>query len=561
MAGNQQNASALLRRLERLKDTYGGEAAARKLTLLRRLKRLRSARAREVERFHEVLCFLRAFPDSPKVLAAVNQSLRTFENRADLRRFRQALADTGIAGTNINYPFYWFTALWLAQRWPQQLSVTWDDFDEADELEELLHLLVTYAETLALDESAFSLQEWVRRLKGPRETDAAFLIRRFEALPTDSFGRETFYEKLDIPVRLAPGADTPSRTHARYPAAPVFFQSRPLRRERPDLRREAVYPPLAMRVVSPREGQKLIDLAREAMVTRSRDLDVFEHGDPGDVRLVDCGEGLQFVCVGAVPERRLVLESVYGFLTLKNGVPIGYVLASALFRSSEVMYNVFETFRGAESAHIYGRVLAMVRHLLGSDTFSVDPYQLGDENEEGLESGAFWFYYKLGFCSHHAGVKRVLRRELTRMRRNPQHRSSIATLRKLVVDYVFFYLGRPRRDVIGRVSLGNIGLRISRYLAGRFGAGREAGLQVCSREAARLLALRSFRGWSVGERLWWERWSPLVLALPGVQRWSAAEKRALARVIRAKGSRRESDYVRLFNRHPRLWRSLLKLAD
>jgi len=39
-------------------------------------------------------------------------------------------------------------------------------------------------------------------------------------------------------------------------------------------------------------------------------------------------------------------------LTLKNGVPIGYVLASGLFGSSEVMYNVFETFRGGESARI-----------------------------------------------------------------------------------------------------------------------------------------------------------------------------------------------------------------
>ena len=48
--------------------------------------------------------------------------------------------------------------------------------------------------------------------------------------------------------------------------------------------------------------------------------------------------------------RRLVFEAVYGFLTLKNGVPIGYVLLSALYRSAEVAYNVFDSFRGAETA-------------------------------------------------------------------------------------------------------------------------------------------------------------------------------------------------------------------
>jgi len=47
-----------------------------------------------------------------------------------------------------------------------------------------------------------------------------------------------------------------------------------------------------------------------------------------------------------------LLESVYGFLTLKNGIPIGYVLVSALFGSSEIAYNVFETYRGGEAGAV-----------------------------------------------------------------------------------------------------------------------------------------------------------------------------------------------------------------
>ncbi len=99
-----------------------------------------------------------------------------------------------------------------------------------------------------------------------------------------------------------------------------------------------------------------------------------------------------------MPERRLLLESVYGFLTLKNGVPVGYVLVSALFGSSEIAYNVFETFRGGESGRIYGKVLALTRQLFGPDVFTIFPYQLGGYgNPEALESGAWWFYQKLGF--------------------------------------------------------------------------------------------------------------------------------------------------------------------
>jgi hypothetical protein len=565
MKGRSQTAKGtparLLRELGQLRTVYGEGAAARKLSLLAALETQLLARAKEVERLHEVLCFLRAYPDNREVLQRVEQMLAGFARRRDLRRHRRKLADTGIAGTAIHYPFFWFTARWLAQRWPQQLSIDWAEFEKKDELADMLSLLLPYSETPALDEADFSPRQWVEGLKGRRDTDAAFLVRRFAALVASSFGREKFFERLDIPLRLAPGPETPSRTAAKYPIARVAYQKAPLRRGKVDLRREAQRPARAVRALPAGEGRRLIELAREAMVTRSRDLDVFEHGDPDDVRLIDCGQGLQFACIGAVPERRLLLESVYGFLTLKNGVPTGYVLASGLFGSSEVAYNVFETFRGAESAYIYGRVLAMVRWLFGSEAFTIDPYQLGHDNEEGLKSGAWWFYYKLGFRPHDPEVRGVLHVELKKMKRNPAHRSNLATLQKLSAANVFLYLGRPRRDVLGHVSLGNIGLAIVRTLAQRFGAERERGIRTCSREAARLLGVRSLAGFSAGERLWWERWSPLVRALPGVERWTRGEKRALVRVIRAKGGRRESDFVRLFDRHRRLRQAVLSLAE
>jgi hypothetical protein len=76
----------------------------------------------------------------------------------------------------------------------------------------------------------------------------------------------------------------------------------------------------------------------------------------------------------------------------------------------------------------------------------------------------------------------------------------------------------------------------------------------------RLLGVRSMRGFSLGEREAWARWSPLVLSLPGIEAWTARERRELARVVRAKGGRRESDFVPLFDGHPRLRSALVELA-
>jgi hypothetical protein len=555
-----ESATSLLARLEAIRDDFGGTAAGEKRDLLEALSRRGLPGADGVSRLHEALVFLRAHPDDADLLALVETMLRDFDARPDLRRFRRALAETGIAGTDVHYAFFWTTALWMAERWPDRLTIAWKDWESRDRLEAILHLLTTFSETPAVDEVAYEPREWIDALKGPDETDAAFLVRRIDALPAGEDVRRWHWEHLDPTLRLAPGPDTPSRTRDRWEGAEISFQTRPLDRSKPSLRREIHREPKSVRVLPPREGRRIVELAKRCMVVRHRDLYGFEHGDPRDVRMFEFDGGLTYAAIGLRPERRLLLESVYSFLTLKNGVPIGYVLASGLFGSSEVALNVFPAYRGGETARNYVRYLAMVRWLFGSDVLAVEPYQLGHDNDEGLRSGAWWFYYKLGFRPHDPDVRRLMREELARMKRDPGHRSSLATLQELSAAYVFLHLGKTRRDVLGHVPLGEIGLKISRLLAERFGGDREGGLATCAREAARLLGVRAPAG-PPAAKLLWERWSPLLLAIPGVSRWTAAQKRAAAEVVRAKGGRHESDFVRLFDAHRKLREGILALAE
>ena len=553
--------TAALRQLERVQGEFGGDAAQRKLALLKQLARTRLGSARSVSGLHEALCFLRAYPDDERVLAEVERQLAAFDKRADLKRFAVDLQDSGIAGTETYYLFFAEMASWLVKRFPERVTVAWDDFEEDERLERFLQLLLTFAEGSALEEWSFPVRTWCGELKGPDETDAAFLVRRFDALPVDPFLREWIYQEMQLPLCLAPGPETPARGRAKLASAPVHFQAGPLDRARPQIERAVREEPAEVRELSLSEGERVIDLAREAMLTRSRDLDVFSYGDPRDVRLIDWGDGLAFAAIGATPERRLLLEAVYGFLTLKNGVPIGYVLNSALFGSAEIAYNVFETFRGSEAGLVYGRVLATVRHLFGVDSFTIYPYQLGGQgNEEGLKSGAWWFYEKLGFRPKDADVLARRKRELARLKARPKARTPISTLRALAEANVYWYLERERDDVIGVLPLSDVGFAVARRMASRFGADRERGERDCMAEVASLLGLHSLDGWSRGELVWWQRWAPLVLCLPGIASWSAADKLALIEVIRAKGGARESDFVRRFDAHGELRKALRKLA-
>jgi hypothetical protein len=133
-------------------------------------------------------------------------------------------------------------------------------------------------------------------------------------------------------------------------------------------------------------------------------------------------------------------------------------------------------------------------------------------------------------------------------------------LRRLAGDNLYLALGRPRAITVSTVRLDRIGLAITRYLARRFGSRREAGIQICALEARRRLGLRSFAGFSRAEREAWARWAPLVLLLPGLARWSTAERRALVKVIRAKGGDHEGDYLKHFYAHRRLSRAIVRMA-
>lgn len=555
--------AAALRALERIQAEYGPGLAARKLGLLRACVRARFATPRELLRFHESVQWLRAYPDDASVAAAAERIARGFARRADLRRHRAALESSGVAGADVRYPFFADTARWLARKWPRRLELDWDSFDAKKQavLEGRLALITHDAESPAVDESPMDLRDWVGALRRPGETGAAALGRALAALDASPQAKDVLQDELDLPMLLKWGPDGPSRTLARFDGAPAAFHPAPLRRTRPNLWAEIARPPRAITPLSLARGREAVELARRAMITRERDLDAFMYADPRDARLVDCGDGLAFLALGMQPERRLLLESVYGFLTLKNGVPIGYVLTSALFGSSEIAYNVFETYRGGEAAWVYSRVLAMTRAIFGSEVFTIYPYQLGGEgNEEGLKSGAWWFYQKLGFRARDAGVLRRMRRELATMRRRPGHRTSIATLARLAEHNVYLERGPRRRDVMGALRGDRIGLAATRWLSRHVGGDRRAAAPAIADEAAALLGAGAWRGWPAGERHAFRAWAPLLLALPGVGGWSPGERRAAVEVVRAKGGRRESDYVRLLDRHGRLRRGLARLA-
>ncbi|MGH8682502.1 MAG: hypothetical protein ACREVP_13490, partial [Burkholderiales bacterium] len=79
------------------------------------------------------------------------------------------------------------------------------------------------------------------------------------------------------------------------------------------------------------------------------------------------------------------------------------------------------------------------------------------------------------------------------------------------------------------------------------------------REAARLLGVSALPT-RADARVAWGRWAPVVTSLPGLAQWNADERGALARIVFAKGGRCDSDYLALFDAHPKLGAALRRMS-
>ena len=207
----------------------------------------------------------------------------------------------------------------------------------------------------------------------------------------------------------------------RSPNPPSFYYHKAplIRRKQISLEDELNSPPLPVRKLSRQEGEEVLNLVREALTVRYRELYGTTRGDPNHVFEADAGRGVHIFLWGC---RRIAVcrcAPTMPALTVKNGVPINYIEGISLCEWMEVGFNTFYAFRDGETAWIYSKVLHLLHQVSNVTCFSVYPYQLGEENEEAIKSGAFWFYRKLGF--------RPGKPELLAMTRKGKKRRSPAT--------------------------------------------------------------------------------------------------------------------------------------
>jgi|DewCreStandDraft_4_1066084.scaffolds.fasta_scaffold18080_2 hypothetical protein len=392
--------ASLLDDLAGWKRRYG-EDPAPLVDLLKRLTDTPLAEPQDLIRLHEDALFLRAYPHSEAVARACDELLCGFGAR--IAALGEAPAEmeepevSGIAGTAVTAIFSYEAARSLAERHGGAIEIAWDDCPEPDRFGPLLAAILPEAREEWPVEAHFPAREWIDRARKPGQTAIQWLLGKLERLEGPPARRAELYDAARVMLHWRLGESRAARTHTRRGAA-TFFHTAPLvRRKDVYLKVELKAPALPARRLTAAEAGEALALIHDTSAVRYRELYGFNFPDLRHVFSIDAGRGLEIVWFGVEPQARLPLRAYHAGMFFKNGVPAGYVEVLSFIERAEVGFNLYYTFREGETAWIYAKILQICRQMLGVTVFWIDPYQIGHDNEEAIESGAFWFYRKLGF--------------------------------------------------------------------------------------------------------------------------------------------------------------------
>jgi hypothetical protein len=560
--------NAHLASLDAARSRYSRGTAAETVRLLDQLSRCEFDDAKSLLHFHESLLFLRAFPQSRAVVARVETILNAFHLR--IAKLRESGADmevfddfdtSGIAATTMQDALSFDAARWLAHRMPRNVEIVWDEYEEERAMGATWPRFIPLLAEDADVEANIPWRRWLDAARG-RERDLAWLIRQFEQLPVAARERAELYDSLRLPLRWRLENFKFSRTRNWTHPRRFYFHTEPLiTRSQVSLARELAQPAPRLDKLSGREGERVMDVIREVMLVRYRELYGTTLGDPRSVVRATLDRGVVMYFWNLPADRRLPLRAYVAGFTVKNGVPINYIEAIGLCEWIEVGFNTFYTYRQGESAWIYAQALRCLCALTGARTISVYPYQIGQNNDEALDSGAFWFYRKLGFRSGRDDLELLAKSEERKIASNPQYRTPKRLLKRLAEAHVFYELKQGASSgAWDTFSTRNLGLRVNRRMAREFGGDATRIRASSVREVSGALGVNLSR-WNPAEQQAFENWAVVLALVSDLKKWTAREKRGLVRMIRAQAGADEMRYLRLTQQQSRLRGELLRLGS
>jgi hypothetical protein len=432
---------------------------------------------KEILAYHDLLLFLLAYPeDEQQFKLALHEMFRLADIIKDLSPAKkEKLELSGLVFTLTHGGFSIRIIKWLLKEFPEQVYIHSFDEEGVHPREVLKHALPEMEFEITSDEKLKPMS-WLAKVSGTRNKHSQlnWLIHHLQSCDAPELILDQLFDQLKLYITIDPFGGSFSRSFGKVTPDKIFYHNNGLLKkfdEQALINKKLPAP----KKLSDHEKKNIISVSRVALCLLNRETDPITYCNEEGLLVYDLEHGLSIALFSMLPERRLPLESYIGFMMFKNGYPMAYGGGWLFGKRSLLGINIFGSFRGGESAFVFAQLLRTYKNAFGADYFEVEPYQFGKDNPEGLQSGAFWFYYRFGFRPVDDKLHQLATQEHQKILSDKNYRSSIPTLKQFTNSNVAAYFSGKTKPV----NPSDISRFITKTIVERFGGDRNAAEKFC----------------------------------------------------------------------------------
>lgn len=455
-----------------LRNKYGSENTLRKQELLNSIA-IKQINGKSIaQTLYASLLFIQAYPDNVGIYrqaAGLMSSLSVHIQANENLQYK--LYNTGITGTTLCAAFSFEMVKWLRQT--RRAEIRFNSFEATDaQVQAFLSVIMSKAESEIFQDGNAELKSWLKAMRRPVEDMLDQLIAIFDSSTIRPEVKDELWNAIAINVEI----DFTAACRLPAPLVKTFYHKALIRKA---IKKEKPFAPVLVKLTEA-EANQVIDCSRMILIRHLREIDPISFTTAKLVSYYHVSRGISIALMEMVPERRHPIDSYMGYTVFKNGQPVAYAGSWILFNSGRIGLNVFPDYRGGENRFIFEQVLKLHAKVYNLKRFTVDPYQIGKDNSDGIKSGAFWVYYHVGFRPMEKLQQQLAEAENIKIGAGNKYRSSTAVLKQLAESRLEWLVQRSavRFDATD-LSRAYAGIIVKKYKGNR---------QLAEKNAAKKLA-------------------------------------------------------------------------
>jgi len=521
--------ASLISQLFSIRNMYGTEFLSQKLKLLNELSRQPFKSIRLLQFHYDTLLFLIAYPDDKAVYNLATRSLHQLDAYIlSHEKVRSGLYNSGITNTPVCAAFSFEIVKWLRKRYQQNVKIFSIEADDGH-IKYILSVVMPKVESEILMDANTTWKLWLKRSMKKGEDILDRLIAVFDEADIRPEIRDELWNAIVINVEIY----FPS--HPCLPNSltiPYYHRSLVKKniKQRPDVK------PILVKV-NESEAAQIITCGREILVRHIRELDPVTYTDINLVSYYRLPRGLSVALMEMVPERRHPIDSYLAYVVFKNGWPISYGGSWILFDSGRIALNIFPAYRGGESQYIFEQLLRLHSKVYKLNRFSVDPYQVGKDNSEGIQSGSFWTFYRAGFRPIREEQKKLAEAEALKIKSTKGYRSPASVLKKLADSRLELVL---QKNPV-RFDATDLSIAYSNILKNQYDNNRKVAEDLSFAKLVNILQVKNYHEEKLKFVL--KNWCVLLLTNEKELRRNSGLKNILRKLFELKTIGNEGDYI------------------